>query len=108
MSISIGARGEKEAQQWLRKRGFMILERNWRNGRYEIDIIAQHKATIHFIEVKTRHDNGWSRPEDAITESKFRSLKRAANLYLAIHKPIYRVQFDLISVVIMLDESCQI
>ena len=50
----IGARGEEIATEWLRARGYMIVSRNWRDGRYEVDIIAQRGFSLHFVEVKTR------------------------------------------------------
>ncbi len=98
LTSTIGAKGEDFATSWLRKNGFYIRERNWRNGRYEIDIIAERWDTIHFIEVKTRSVNGWSSPEDAITINKFNSLKRAATAYLAFFGITSEFQFDLIAI----------
>ena len=51
---SIGDFGEKKAAQYLRLRGYRILERNWRSGKYEIDIIAATVKDLVFVEVKTR------------------------------------------------------
>lgn len=95
---NIGARGEDMAVKWLRQRGFMIVHRNWREGRYELDIIAQKGFSMHFVEVKTRSKSGWGSPEDAITEEKFRALLHAANLYLGSHPTPLESQFDLIAV----------
>lgn len=97
-SAEIGARGERIAAEWLRSRGFVILERNWRNGRYEIDLIARRWDEIHFVEVKTRKAGGWIAPEQAVDERKFRSLRRAAALYLALHRSPESPQFDLCAV----------
>ncbi len=94
----IGRLGEQAAVDWLRKQGFMILERNWRHGRYEIDIIAQRWDEIHFVEVKTRSVGGWTTPESALTPEKFRALKRAANFYLALKKVREEPLFDLCAV----------
>ncbi len=94
----IGAQGEDIAVKWLRQRGFMIVHRNWRDGRYELDIVARKGFSLHFVEVKTRSKGGWSSPEDAITEDKFNALLHAAKRYLASHPTPLEPQFDLIAV----------
>ena len=62
----IGNRGEEAAVEWLRERGYYIVERNWRAGRYELDIIAQRWDTLHIIEVKTRHEGSWQSATESI------------------------------------------
>ncbi len=94
----IGAAGEKRAIAHLRANGFLIRERNWRNGRYEIDIIAERWGVIHFVEVKSRKVGGWSTPEQAITKHKFESLRHAAAAYLGLNAIRGEHQFDLIAV----------
>lgn len=49
-----GRQGEEAAARWLLDHGFTLLHRNWRQGHYELDIVAARKGTLHFIEVKTR------------------------------------------------------
>lgn len=99
-AIDIGAKGEDVAMEWLRERGYYIVERNWRIGHYEIDIIAQHFDTIHFVEVKTRSLGSWQSAFDSIDEQKRRTLRRGAMAYSAIHRHPHNVQFDLIAVTI--------
>lgn len=94
----IGAAGERVAAQWLVQEGFEILNTNWRAGRYELDIVARKGMVVHFVEVKTRQRSGLTRPEDAITEAKFRSLRQAAGAYLRTQRLDCEVQFDLIAV----------
>ncbi|MBO7199080.1 MAG: YraN family protein [Alistipes sp.] len=94
----IGNRGEDIATEWLRERGYYIVERNWRAGRYEIDIIAQHYDTLHFVEVKTRKEGGWESAYDSIDDQKIRTLRRGATAYRAIHGIHLDLQFDLIAV----------
>ena len=96
----IGNRGEDAAVEWLRERGYYIVERNWRVGSYEIDIIAQRFDTMHIIEVKTRHLGGWQSTFDSINDQKRRSMRRAAMNYAAIHRLRHQLQFDLISIVV--------
>lgn len=98
-----GDLGERVAADWLRRNGFMIMERNWRYGRYEIDIIASRWDTVHFIEVKTRHTGSLTTPEDAITDDKARALRKAASAYLASRRLTRELQFDLIAVEISPD-----
>jgi len=95
---NIGAAGEDAAAAWLRENGFEILHRNWRSGRYELDIVARRFDRIHFVEVKTRKANGLTSPEDAIDKRKFAALCRAAALYLSLYDVTLEPQFDLVAV----------
>lgn len=94
----IGNRGEDIATEWLRDRGYYIVERNWRIGHYEIDIIAQHYDTLHFVEVKTRKEGGWQSAYDSIDDQKIRTLRRGAMAYRAMHRIQMELQFDLIAI----------
>ncbi|MFI3248490.1 MAG: YraN family protein [Rikenellaceae bacterium] len=98
ITTEIGAMGEKAAVKWLRRKGYMIRDLNWRNGRYELDIIAEKLYVTHFIEVKTRRVDGLTTPEDAITEEKFAALTKAARSYVAQYHIKTECQFDLIAV----------
>lgn len=97
-SALIGIEGEDAAMEWLRDRGYYIVERNWRVGRYEIDIIAEHYDTLHFVEVKTRKSGSWQSAYDSIDEQKIRSLRRGAAYYRATRQSRRNIQFDLIAV----------
>ena len=97
-TIDIGSHGEDIAMEWLREQGFYIVERNWRIGHYEIDIIAQHFDTLHCVEVKTRKLGGWQSPYDSITEQKKNALRKGAMAYRAIHRTPLEIEFDLIAV----------
>ena len=94
----IGSRGEDIAMQWLRDKGYYIVERNWRTGHYEIDIIAENLDTIHFVEVKTRRKGGWQSAYDSIDEQKIRTLRRGAMAYRSLHRLRHNIQFDLIAI----------
>lgn len=94
----IGNRGEDIATEWLRDRGYYIVERNWRIGHYEIDIIAQHYDTLHFVEVKTRKEGGWQSAYDSIDDQKIRTLRHGAMAYRAMHRIQMELQFDLIAI----------
>lgn len=94
----VGSRAEMLAAEWLSDNGFELLHMNWRNGRYEIDIVAKRADTLHFVEVKYRRAGSLTKPEDAITPSKFASLRNAAVRYVAQYKIDLEIQFDLIAV----------
>lgn len=83
--------GEDKACDYLQKNGFKIIERNFRKGYGEIDIIAidsssspQEKVLV-FIEVKTRKSNSFGSPFEAITPWKLKSVIRLAQFYKLIH-----------------------
>ena len=94
----IGAAGERAAEDWLEKEGFVILARNWRDGRYELDLVACRGGVLHFIEVKTRDEESWESPEDAMTPAKQRSFRRAATAWLQQNPSELEPQLDLIAV----------
>ena len=98
LNAIIGQGGEDAAMEWLRERGYYIVERNWRVGHYEIDIIAEHYDTLHFIEVKTRKEGGWQTAYDSIDDQKIRTMRRGAMAYRAMHRIGLELQFDIIAV----------
>ena len=95
----LGAQGEQIAINYLHNRGYQILERNYRNRLGEIDIIARHGTDLVFIEVKTRSDNIFGSPLEAVTSSKQRQLAKVALGYLSrlncLDQP---VRFDVVGV----------
>ncbi len=94
----IGAEAERVAMGWLRKRGYMIRDLNWRAGRYELDIVAERFGVVHFVEVKCRKAGGFTTPEEAMTPTKRDSLVKAARAYVAQYRVQEEYQFDLIAV----------
>ena len=93
-----GALGEQAAVDYLRQNGFMIVERNYRIGRSEVDIIATRYDELHFVEVKTRKFSSMTAPEEAITEQKMRAMRRAASAYMAQHHSMLEPRFSLIAI----------
>jgi putative endonuclease len=98
--IELGRKGEELATNYLTGKGYKILEKNWRQGRNEIDIIARDANYIVIVEVKTRETNIFAEPEMSVTRDKQKALIRAANAYI-LHKNIHdEVRFDIVSIVI--------
>ena len=83
----VGNAGEDLACRYLEKNGYKILERNKHYSRFcEIDIIAQYKKTIVFVEVKTRKTSAFGTPAEAITKTKYEYIKQGVQHYLTEHK----------------------
>ncbi len=80
-----GNRGEDIAARFLSRSGYSILERNFRQGPGEIDIIAQKKGIIYFVEVKARHSSKFATPADSVTPNKRGHIAKAASLWFAKH-----------------------
>ena len=77
-----GSEGEAIALGYFRKNGFKILECNWKTRRGEVDLIAEKKAAIYFVEVKFRKSLGFGKGEESIHPSKQRKMVMAALDYL--------------------------
>ena len=100
---SIGDLGERRAARYLRLRGFRIRERNYRAGKYEIDLIAASWRTILFVEVKTRSYRAVdlesaAPPSLAVDADKMRFTRAAAMRYLRENPTKKRPRMDVIEV----------
>jgi putative endonuclease len=80
-----GQLGEKLASAYLRKHGYKIIETNYRCAHGEIDILARHKHTLVFIEVKCRRNRDFGLPVEAVTAGKQKKMVAAALYYLQTH-----------------------
>ena len=96
----IGHRGEQIATDYLTQKNYTILDRNWRYGRAEIDIVAMFGATLVFAEVKTRSNDLFERPESAVDEKKRRLLTRAAVAYMRKIGHEWAIRFDIVAVIL--------
>lgn len=97
----IGIIGEAEAGKMLEAKGFHILERNWRMGHLEVDLIAENRKEIVFAEVKARTTTyGGKMPEEYVDENKKRRITAAANAYIKYHKIEKTPRFDIIGLIV--------
>jgi putative endonuclease len=95
-----GRRGEAHAAAWLERRGIRVLEKNWRHGRYEIDIVAREGETIAFVEVKTRRSGPGGSPAAAVDHRKRARLALAAAAWIRQHPRVCaEFRFDILEVV---------
>jgi len=81
----LGRKGEQMAADALCERGYRIVERNFRCRYGEIDLIAEERDDLVFVEVKTRRGSAFGRPEEAVTLTKRRKLAEVASYYLDLH-----------------------
>ena len=95
----LGKRGEDLAVKTLRDKGYTILERNWRFNGLEVDIIAKKDRFIVFVEVKTRSDDSYMFPEQAVDRRRKIRMSIAAKAYVRYHRLDLGVRYDIIAIV---------
>jgi putative endonuclease len=103
--IELGKKGEDIAAAYLEKKGYRILEKNWRQWRNELDLVAVDGKYLVIVEVKTRQSNVFGEPETAVTREKQKTLIRAANAYIRYKNMDMEVRFDIISVILAKDSE---
>lgn len=96
--ISIGKMGEEAAKSALEEMGFEILERNWRFGHKEIDIIAASEDGIRFVEVRSRVEPVLLEPELTVGSVKKEKLVSAARAYMRMNRITCEAFFDIVAV----------
>lgn len=74
----LGIRGERLAARYLEALGYEVVDRNYRFGRREVDLIVRRENVVAFVEVKTRAGDGYGHPLEAITALKRREVERVA------------------------------
>ena len=106
---TLGKRGEDIACRHLQSMGHTILERNWRSGHLEIDIISIDPEGIHFVEVKTRQKSIQGPPQDNVNTAKQKRITKAALGYLHSAKGLpgkdLECIFDVIAVTIIGEQA---
>jgi len=96
----LGKTGEEIAVNFLISKGYEILEKNWRFGHHEIDIIARDKDTLVVVEVITLKSQSIREPEASVGKYKQKSLIQAANAYIKFNNILLETRFDIISILI--------
>ena len=95
----LGVFGEQLAFKYLQERNYQIVERNYRFGHLEADIICHHDGKLIVVEVKTRQTAEIGEPWRAVTRSKQRQIIKVANDYIIKENIHLETQFDIISIV---------
>jgi len=96
----LGERGETIAYDYLLQKGYKIVERNWRHRKAEIDLIAWDDKTLVFIEVKTRSNELFGKPEVSVDDKKEILVIAAAQAYMESIDYEWAIRFDIISIVV--------
>lgn len=95
----LGKWGEDVAADYLERNGFLIVERDWKSGHRDLDIVAWDGPTLVFVEVKTRQNREFGNPEWAVNYSKLRNLRLAAQHYIQYRHVDQPYRFDVVTVV---------
>jgi putative endonuclease len=106
MKKALGAKGEQLAADFLRRRGYEVIARNFRYDRGEIDIIAKKGELISFCEVKTRTSNAYGSGEDAVNSRKQEQIRKVAQGYI-LEQALegYEFRFDVVVVEMKRNET---
>jgi archaeal holliday junction resolvase (hjc) len=94
-----GKWGEQLACEYLMREGYRIVERDWKCGKRDIDIVAIENDVYVFVEVKTRRNERFANADEAVTPQKIRSVSIAANAYVKSHNLNRELRFDIITIV---------
>ena len=95
---AIGQLGENKAKNYLKRRGYQILESNYRTKAGDIDLIAKDQECLVFVEVKTRTSDQYGSPAEAVSFYKQQHMINSAKYYLARHGGDCECRFDVIEV----------
>ncbi|MBI2270288.1 MAG: YraN family protein [Bacteroidetes bacterium] len=100
MSKKTGDKGEQIAANHLRKRGYTILEVNWRHQHLELDIIAQKDNFLVIVEVKTGNSITFGEPHEWVTRKKQLRIIKAADAYVMEHNIQTETRFDIVGILL--------
>ncbi len=103
-----GSKGEELATSFLINKGYFIRHRNWRVGHIELDIIAENKDFIVVVEVKTRKNDKFCHPSDAVNHTKIKRIVNATQAYIFKYNINKDIRFDIISIIPTLDGNFEI
>jgi putative endonuclease len=105
-SRSSGAWGEDLALRYLTRRGYTLVERNYRTRHGEIDLIVRKDDTLVFVEVKLRRGTGFGDPLEAVTTRKQSTIRSLATHYLSDRDPDFdTLRFDVIGILASADKA---
>lgn len=95
-----GVQGEQMAARWLEGQGYTVIEKNYRYGHHEIDLVATEGSDLVIVEVKTRTDTSFGNPEEAVDLKKRKILVNLANRYVKHHHWQGDTRFDIVAITI--------
>lgn len=96
-----GRLGERIAERWLKRHGWRVVQRRFRNGHRDIDLVVERDGTVAFVEVKARRGSDFGGPIEAVNWSKQRELARSASVWIDRHgRPSDAYRFDVVGVLV--------
>jgi putative endonuclease len=98
-SQTLGQTGEDRAVLYLKESGYKIRHRNWRSGKKELDIVAENKDFVVFVEVKTRTGGFVEKLSEAVSREKQRLMIFSADAYIQKYDITKESRFDIITVI---------
>jgi putative endonuclease len=96
-----GELGERIAERWLRRRGWRVVQRRFRSGHRDIDLVVAQGDVVAFVEVKARRGAEFGDPVEAVNWNKQRQLVRSASVWIERHgRPSESYRFDVVGVLV--------
>ena len=96
-----GVLGEQIAERWLRRSGWRIVQRRFRSGHRDIDLVAERDGMVVFVEVKARRGERFGQPIEAVNWRKQKELAKSALVWIDRHgRPAEAYRFDVIGVLV--------
>ena len=96
---AFGELGERIAERWLRRSGWRVVQRRFRSGHRDIDLVMERDGLVAFVEVKARRGTAFGQPVEAVNWRKQRELARSAFVWIARHgRPEEAYRFDVVGV----------
>ena len=98
---AFGELGERIAERWLKRQGYRVVQRRFRSGHRDIDLVVEREGTVAFVEVKARRGIRFGDPVEAVNWSKQRELARSASVWIDRHgRPTDSYRFDVVGVLV--------
>lgn len=94
----LGAWGEEQAARYLKRKGYTIVDRNFRCRQGELDLVARRGEILAFVEVKLRRNADFAEAREFVGYAKQRRILKAAALWLSVHGCELQPRFDVIEI----------
>ena len=104
----LGKWGEEVAARILTEKGYRIIARDWKDNHKDLDIVAVADDCLVIVEVKTRRNNDYMAPEQAVDYRKIKNITLAANKFIKMNCIDLPILFDIVAVTGTNDENCVI
>jgi len=96
---AFGELGERIAERWLRRTGWRVVQRRFRSGHRDIDLVVEREGTIVFVEVKSRKGDRFGHPVEAVNWRKQKELTKSAQVWIDRHGRAHEsYRFDVVGV----------